>query len=376
MLSWFEGAVVNGHGPGHYLVADSSYKTVKTVHAGNGYIGDLHEFFLTPQGTAYFTCYGLGHADLSRYGGSTNGAFYYGVAQEVDVESGKVLFQWRSDQHAGLDESYTTPADYGKTPWDYFHMNAISLDGDGDLLISSRNCWTVYKVSRSTGEIVWRIGGKRSDFSFAPAAQYAWQHDVKAHSNGSITVFDNGAGVEVTQKQSRALVLRLDHTSKTVELVHQYPHPGGALLASALGSVQLLESGHTFIGWGDRASFSELGPAGQVLLNGRLAGNTTLSYRAFRFAWTGSPSGPPDVAVDRVGNNTAIYVSWNGATEVAQWAVLGGADPAHLSALGTAPKVGFETAVTLPSRPAYIAVAALDAGKHQMGRSTTVAVTV
>ena len=372
VLSWFEGAVVNEHGEGHYVIANSSYSTVKTVEAGNGYVGDLHEFFLTPQGTAYFTCYGLGHADLRTYGGKANGAFYYGVAQEVDVATGKVLFQWRSDQHVSLDDSYATPEQYGSEPWDYFHINAISLDDDGDLLICSRNTWAMYKVSRSTGEIVSRIGGKQSDFSFAPGAAFAWQHDARAQPDGTITVFDNGAGNVVTQPQSRALVLSLDRSSNTVELVHQFPHPGGALSTESLGSVQVLESGHTFIGWGARAWFSELGPAGQVLLNGRLAGNTTLSYRAFRSSWTGTPGDQPDIAVDAVGSSTTVYASWNGATEVAGWAVLGGANKNHLSALGTAAKAGFETEIVVPQRPAYIAVAALDASGHQLGRSGTV----
>ncbi len=372
VLTWFEGAVVNEHGEGHYVITDSSYSTVMTVEAGNGYVGDLHEFFLTPQGTAYFTAFGLGHGDLRPYGGSANGTYYYGVAQELDVATGKVLFQWRSDQHVSLAESYSTPAQYGKEPWDYFHINCISLDGAGDLLISSRNTWTIYKVSRATGQVIWRMGGKRSDFSFAPGAAYAWQHDTLAQPGGIITVFDNGAGNAVTQKQSRGLVLRPDYSNKTVELVRQYLHPGGALVAKALGSVQLLPNGHAFMGWGNWASFSEFGPSGQALLNGRLAGNTTLSYRAFRSAWAGFPTEPPAVAVAPAGSATTVWVSWNGATDVARWVVLGGADSTHLPALGVAPKAGFETQISVPSRPAYVAVAALDAGGHEIGRSTTV----
>ncbi len=371
VLSWFEGAVVNEHGEGHYVITDSSYSTVKTVQAGNGYVGDLHEFFLTPQGTAYFTCFGLGHADLRPYGGSANGDFYYGVAQEVEVDTGKVLFQWRSDQHVSFDDSYCTPKQYGTEPWDYFHINAISQDGNGDLLICSRNTSTIYKVSRSTGEIIYRIGGKRSDFSFAPGAQFAWQHDATAQPDGTITVFDNGAGVEVTQPESRALVLNLNMSSKTVELFHQYPHPGGAILANALGSVQLLEGGHTFIGWGNRGWFSEVGPTGQALLNGRLAGDTTLSYRAFRSPWTAKPPEPPDIAVEAASQTTTVYASWNGATEVDRWAVLGGAAKNSLSVLGVAPKAGFETQITVPGRPAHVAIAALDAASNELGRSGT-----
>ncbi len=373
VLSWWEGAVVNEHGQGHYVIAKPDYSVLKIVQAGNGYQGDLHEFFITPRGTAYLTAVGLAHSDLSAYGGSRNGAYYYGVAQEIDLATGKVLFQWRSDQHVGLDESYTTPKQFGTEPWDYFHLNSISIDGDGDLLLSARNTWAAYKVSRKTGDVLWRLGGKRSDFSFAPNAQFAWQHDVLAQAGGLISVFDNGAGVFVTEQQSRGLVLRPDLSARRVNLALQFLHPGGALLARALGNVQLLPFGHTFIGWGNWAAFSEFSGSGEVLLSGRLAGSTTLAYRAFRSPWQGSPAAPPALAVERAGTGATLYSSWNGATSVDRWLVLGGPSRSDLSALGTAARAGFETVITLSIRPAYVAVAALDAGGHQLGRSGTLA---
>ena len=372
VLSWWQGAVVNEHGEGHYVVVGPSYETVVTVHAGNGYMGDLHEFFLTPQGTAFFTCFGFAKTDLRPYGGGPDGGFYYGVAQEVDVATGKVLFQWRSDQHIGFDESYTSPSEFGTEPWDYFHINTISLDGDGDLVISSRNCWAFYKVSRSTGEVIWRMGGKKSDFTFGVGAQYAWQHDVTPQPGGLITLFDNGAGVVVTQPQSRALVLRPDFSSKHVELVRQYLHPDGALLAESLGDVQLLPNGHTFVGWGNSASFSEFGAGGKALLSGRLAGKLTLGYRAFRSGWTGTPKRPPDLVAERGAHGVTLFASWNGATEVDSWLVLGGTSHDALAPIGTAPKAGFESQVTVANGPAYLAVSALDAKGNELGRSGTV----
>jgi hypothetical protein len=179
VLTWFEGLVVSGQGQGHCEIADASYSQVAVVEAGKGYKGDLHEFFLTPQGTAFFTCYGIGYADLSSLGGGKHAPYFYGVAQEVDVKTGKVLFQWRSDEHVAFAESYAPVPKDGTTPWDYFHINSISLlSGSDDLLISSRHTWTVYKVSRRTGAVLSRMGGKKSDFKFETGAAYAWQHDV------------------------------------------------------------------------------------------------------------------------------------------------------------------------------------------------------
>jgi hypothetical protein len=373
VLSWFEGAIVNEHGVGRYIVAGQDYSTVTTVEAGNGYKADLHEFFLTPRGSAYLTAFGSGQADLKRFGGGKAGDFLYGVAQEIDIATGKVLFEWRSDQHVGFEESYTTPAEFRAGPWDYFHINSISLDSDGDLLISARNTWTVYKVSRESGQVVWRLGGKHSDFSFAPNAQFTWQHDVSSQPDGSITIFDNGAGAVVTEKQSRGLVLRLEPAARRVELLRQYLHPDGPILARALGSVQELAGGQTFIGWGNWGSFTQFGPDGDAVLDGRLAGSTTLSYRAFRSAWTGRPKEAPAIALEPSGAGLAVYASWNGATDVSQWLVLGGNARKGLSPLGLAQRAGFETEIAVQTRPAYVAVAALGSGGERLGVSGTLA---
>jgi len=374
VLTWWEGDVVSGHGQGHYEVVGADYEQVARVEAGNGYLGDLHEFFVTPQGTAFFSCYGTSQADLSSLGGAKDATYFYGVAQEVDVKTGKVLFQWRSDEHVAFSESYAPVPKDGATPWDYFHINSICPSGDGDLLISGRHTWGVYKVSRSTGKVAWRMGGKESDFSFGPGATYAWQHDVTQQPNGTITVFDNGTGLYVTQPGSRGLVLSLDTAARKVNLVRQYPHPGNALRAGALGSVQVLPDGHVFMGWGVHAWYTEFGPDGSALLDGHLAGTGTLSYRAFRSVWTGRPAGPPAVAAERQGAGMTVFAAWNGATEVNSWLVLAGKHPSGLDRIGTAAKAGFETVIPVKTWSPYVAVAAMDAGGKQLGRSPTVRV--
>jgi len=372
VLTWFEGKVVSGHGQGHYEIVDASYSQVAVVEAGNGYQGDLHEFFLTPQGTAFFTCYGTGYADLSSLGGGEHAPYFYGVAQEVDVKTGKVLFQWRSDEHVAFSESYAPVPKDGTTPWDYFHINSLSLSGPDDLLISSRHTWTVYKVSRRTGAVLSRMGGKKSDFKFESGAAYAWQHDVTQQPDGRVTVFDNGTGLYVTQPDSRALVLAVDDAAGTVGLVHAYSHPRNALRAGALGSVQVLPDGHIFVGWGVHGWYTEFEADGAPLLDGNLAGGATASYRAFRSPWTSQPAEPPGVAVKLTNQGMTVFAAWNGATEVSHWAVLGGNDRSRLRTVKVAPKNGFETAIAVGHRVRYVAVSALDAGGHQLGLSATI----
>lgn len=376
VLCWFEGVVAGGHGvgygQGHYEIVDTSYERVARVFAQGGYQGDLHEFFLTPEGTAIFSCYGPATARM-RIGGSLHEVPYvYGVVQEVDVASGRLLWQWRSDRHVALAESYAKPVPQPGWIFDYMHLNSIAIDPtDGNLLISGRNTSTCYKVNRRSGRVMWRLGGKHSDFHHGPGTRFNYQHHVNLHPGGLLTLFDNEGGPPRYARQSRALILALDQKRMRVRLVHAMRHDP-PVYSDALGSVQLLDNGQWFVGWGRSTNFTRYSSAGTALYDGHLSSGSS-SYRAFLQPWTGSPTRPPDVAVTRSGGGATVYASWNGASSVAQWMVLGGPSPTALSSLGVAACSGFETAITVGSAPAYLAVTARD----QQGRTlaTSAAVT-
>ncbi|MDQ4062886.1 MAG: arylsulfotransferase family protein, partial [Actinomycetota bacterium] len=144
VLTFWEGAHT-GFGLGEYVILDRSYREVRRVRAGNGYRGDHHEFLITPQDTALLTIYALTPADLSSVGGPKDGVVLDGIVQEVDIESGEVLFEWHSLDHVGLEESYTKAPKNPKSLFDYFHINSIEVDDDSNLLVSSRTTSTVYK---------------------------------------------------------------------------------------------------------------------------------------------------------------------------------------------------------------------------------------
>jgi len=288
VLTWSAG-VVNEVGvtTGTSYIADSSYRVIATVKAGNGAQTDLHDFKLTPQGTALVTAHRKVSADLSALGGPAQGAVLASAAQEIDVATGKVLFDWNSIDHVPLTESQQ-PLRGGtaSTPYDYFHINSIALAPDGDLLISSRNTWTVYKVARRSGAIRWRLGGKKSDFKTGPGAAFSWQHDASMPGQDLLTLFDN-ASAPPEEKQSRALALGVDTRAMRVTLKHAYAHPAG-LLADNQGSMQLLPDGRAFVGWGAQPYFSEFAGHGELLLNGQFPLNDQ-SYRAFTGSWSGVP---------------------------------------------------------------------------------------
>ncbi len=258
-------------------------------------------------------------------------------------------------------------------PYDYFHINSIAPTPDGDLLISSRNTWAIYKVRRlgvRTSKIVWQLNGKKSDFTMGPGTQFYWQHHVRQHPGGLLSVFDNGAD-PVKERQSRALVLHVDEDKMQVTLGHQYTHPGKPLLAVAMGSAQLLPNGNMLAGWGTNAYFSEFTADGKLLIAGRMTPDNA-SYRVFTYPWTGHPSGPPDVAARTSPDGATVYVSWNGATEATAWTVLAGKTASALTRAGTVRKLGFETAIRVPEGVPYFAVQGHDAGGRVLATSATV----
>jgi hypothetical protein len=365
VLTWWEGQNEPTFGEGEWVIADTSYRQIRRIRAGAGYAADLHELVLTPQGTALLTAYAPATADLTPVGGPASGPITDSIVQEVDVETGRVLFEWHARDHVSLDESYTQFS--AGSPFDFFHVNAIDVDHDGNLLVSARNSWTVYKVDRTSGAVMWRLGGKKSDFALGDGVRFAWQHDVRRQPDGAVTLFDDEAAPQVAP-QSRGLVLRVDESTRTASLVRQYTRN---LLASSQGDMQLLPNGNVLIGWGSLPNLTEFSHDGAVLLDAHFP-STTQSYRAFRLPWHGQPGDPPSVAaVHGTDGRLTVYASWNGATDVARWEVLGGSREQTLRAVASADRTGFETAITTAPSP-VVAVRALDAAGHELGRSAPV----
>jgi len=366
VLTWWEGIVELGHGVGEYVIADASYRTIRRVQAAAGLRGDLHEFRLTPRGTALLTSYVVTEADLSSVGGSRHGTIQDAIFQEVDLASGKLLLEWHSLEHVALSESYWPVT----SDWDFFHINSVDMDGDGNLLVSARSTHTIYKIARD-GTILWRLGGKYSDFEMGPGTRFAWQHDARRQRDGTITVFDNGATPAV-EALSRGLILDVDESEMRASLVSQYRHRG--VLSGSQGSVQLLPGGNVFVGWGETPRVSEFRRDGELVFDAVL-GAKYESYRAFRLPWSARPAQAPAIAAARSGAERTVYASWNGATDVRAWRLLAGAHAGALRAVATGPSQGFETAFALErrTRPS-VAMEALDAAGRALARTRTIAV--
>src|SRR5215208_2634556 len=153
-----------GQTPGEYVIFDASYREIARFTAANGYNGDHHEFLISPQDTALITIYNAVPQDLTSVGGSKDSLAIQGIVQELDIQSAEVLFEWRSIDHVALEETYVTPSVDHYPGIDYFHLNSIDVDHDNNLLVSARETSAVYKIDRKSGEVMWRLGGKNSDF--------------------------------------------------------------------------------------------------------------------------------------------------------------------------------------------------------------------
>jgi hypothetical protein len=376
-LTWWQGRVLSlGFGQGEDVVMDSNYQTRARIKGGNGLQADLHDFQLAPDNVAYVTAYNPIRCDLTPIGGPRNGTIVDTAVQEIDVKTGLVRWEWHSLDHVGVSESHATvPTKEKPVPWDYFHLNSIDPEPSGDLLVSGRSTWAAYQLQQGSGKILWRLGGTNSSFAMAPGTETAWQHDARMQPDGSVTFFDDGSNPRI-HYQSRGVRVVPELAHHRTRLLRVYTHPT-ALLADSQGDNQVLYPGeNVVIGWGAVPEVSEFSKTGALLFDAHLPPGMS-SYRAFRFPWEGHPLQPPAVSarILSTGDSTAVFASWNGATDVASWQVLAGPEADSVKPQATMPDSGFESSITLPEAYAYVAVQALGADGHLLGTSATVAVT-
>ena len=366
VLTWWEGRAERGLGRGAYVVMDSRYRVIARLPAA-GRRFDLHEFELTSRGTALVTGHVVKAADLSSVGGPARGNVIGSVIQEIAIPSSRVLFEWRSLDHVAIEESY---ASYTGHAYDYFHVNSVDVDADGNLLVSARNTWAVYKVHAKTGKVLWRLGGKRSDFRMGAGTRFAWQHDARHHDEGRlISIFDNRATPPVAPT-SRVLVIALDRRARYAKLVREYSHPR-RLLAPFMGNAQLLRNGNVVVGWGALPYITEFHRDGGVRFDARLP-QGTMNYRAFRFPWIGRPRQSPRLVRHTASGRRRLYASWNGATQVADWRLETRSGAEGFTPVLTTAKKGFETSLPVPASGDFAVVVALAVDGRILGRSNVV----
>jgi hypothetical protein len=363
-LVWFDDAT------NAWVVANSAYRQIATFKA-NGYVTDHHDVEVTPWGTALIVIYNsVDGIDTSPYeGGQVGDTVVDGVLQEIDVRTGAVLFEWHSLAPApngiGLDEHVRSYAING----DYVHINSATFDTDGNILVSARHLSAVFKVNRSTGAVMWRLGGKKSDFSFVgdPGNGPSWPHDARRRADGAITVFDNGVG-RPTQ-YSRGAAWEVDMPTKTATLVGQW-RKSPDVYTPIIGSNREQANGNVLVSYGVASTATEW-RGDTIVWDVQFADPAVSTYRTYRALWQGFPLDPPDLAIERAADEVTAYTSWNGSTQVRSWQLLAGPHEDELRVVATQSRTGFETRLTaaVTSTDTVFATVALSPTGTRLARS-------
>ncbi len=355
---------------GRFVVLDSSYTQIASFTM-DGHLTDMHDFVMSPDGSrVLLLAYAEQSVDLSGQGGPAEAMVTGALLQEQDVATGRVTFEWNSFDHIPLSES---EVDLDGQFADYLHVNSLAYDADGTLLMSGRHTCTVYKIDRSSGEIVWRFGGRRSDFAFADAADMpSFQHDARRLSDGRLSLFDNGNSRD--PQYSRGAVYTLDERRMTARLDEDL-QPAEPLFGEAMGSNQETPDGSRLVSYGTSSAMVEFRDDEPVFTASFEEG--TITYRTIRADWKGMPATPPDVAwtePDAAGRRT-FHLSWNGATEVRHWRIEARVPRRGFVPLETVRRAGFETTATVraPRDAAAFRIRALDRRGHVLAtREVTV----
>jgi hypothetical protein len=378
VLTWWQGYIPKqGFGLGEEIVANDSYEPILHLEAGNGELADLHDFHLEPDHTAVLTIFHTIHCNLTSVDGPRDAAVTDASFQELDVRTGLVRREWTSLDHVALDESYSSPMNSSTAwPFDFFHINTVDPRPSGTTLISSRNTSALWLLNTRTGQVIEKIGGKRSSVTMLPGSRTAFQHDAMTLPSGDISIFDNGGTPfdrSFSHTHSRGVVVDVSATRHTDRPVRESDH-SPPLKAGSQGDVELLPDGNWFVGWGQEPYFAEYNAEGKLIYEARMSvprGYETQSYRTYKFPWNARPHWPPAIVTEPAGSGLTVYVSWNGATGVRSWEVIGGTSSSHMRLLAHARSAGFQTILHVRDQP-YLQAVALDRAGKLIGRSRLV----
>lgn len=311
---------------------DSSYNKISSYHAGNGYITDIHEFQIFPDGHSLLVGLDYETVDMTVYDSSysSHATVIGAILQELDA-SKNVIFEWRSWDYIDVTEALHEALFYSFI--DYVHANSIELDTDGNILLSCRHLDQVIKINRNTGDIIWRLGGIKNEFTFINDPYgFNYQHDVRRIANGHLTLFDNGN--YHPEKISFAKEYALDEVNKKATLVWSYHHPfigNKPVIGYAMGNVQRLPNGNTLINWGSiyNGVLGEGSPnVTEVDAHDSIVWEMTLdptyrnvTYRAHRFEWSPCARPTGKLLTSTGISQTAAKLSWTAATGASSYLV-------------------------------------------------------
>lgn len=349
---------------------------------------DAHEAVITSSNTLLVTVYNTTQADLTSVGYGTAGWILDSLVYELDIATSEVLWSWSAAEHVdqipftASHEPISEIPHWASTAWDYFHINAIAEYGEG-YLVSSRTLWSIFYISKSTGEVLWTLnGGDGGDFTL-PADYSAstgpelfkYQHDPRVLSTSStgltITLFDNNNfeyGTLLSPNTSYGLEITLNTEDFTSTLDQVLYDPADPVHTIAEGDRQTLSTGGALIDYGFQPQAKEFDSDGNVVWSAIWGTVSDGAYRARKFVYEGTPVTSPKLAVETTTGGFTVYISWNGATEVTHWEIIG----CGAAGLVTIQKTNFETSWTGSCTSTSIHVLAVDSVGSTVAKSNSV----
>ncbi|EAW12970.1 arylsulfotransferase family protein [Aspergillus clavatus NRRL 1] len=389
VLAYWDGYLFTGFGFGGITILNSSYQEIHRVTLSGddekyvtiddsrtyeSYL-DVHESQITDQGTILVTAVNVTQMDLSSIGGPKDGWVQDSLFYEIDIKTNKVLFRWSTVEHVSevpLSNAVFALGDTGHSkdnPYKYPHLNSVAKYGDS-YLISSRLMCSIFLIDKN-GNVTWTLHGQTGgDFKLGPGTRFCYQHDLRfiAHTEDRITLhLHNNENTAFTTHPilTTGLILELDMQNRTVSLLKKFWDAEDPVFAPSQGSYQSLPNGHVLMEHGAVPKLEEYDENGAVVMRARFGYDYVMnSYRGYRSAWTGRPNTKPDVLACPEQGGMAVYVSWNGATDVQSWKVMTGSAEDKLSAAQIAPKNGFETKVWLDKISEKVTVEAVGGVGH------------
>lgn len=361
---WAGDDTVGGHGVGTHYMLDQQYREQYRIKAANGLGADLHAFTITANDTALISIYDKKFADVESIPGyHRKGWIWDSVFQELDLQTGEAIFEWRASDHIDVSKSYHPIGEMEESdPRDVYHINSVRKDTLGNFLVSSRYLRAVLYIDGITGKVLWQLGGKDNSFhdlSNGTATTFLGQHDADIlehegeHNHGKkthfITFFNNNADWDNTtdiQSKGARIEISLDDMTARLDLSLSTSNSTSTtttrpILSSSQGSYQTLPNGHIVLGYGFNAAMAEFSETGELLCSmlfqpsSRFDTGDVQSYRNLRFNWTGTPRDTKPSLVGEVDGSSSsssssspsgdvkLYMSWNGATEVSRWLLEG-----------------------------------------------------
>lgn len=283
-----------------YQIRELDGTVVHTVSIVGGST-DIHELQPEPNGNYLVTSYQpREHVDLTAFGGGADDTVIDAEVQEIN-ETGEAVWTWNSATHIGLEETGRWwPTALKGAQRDIVHMNAVEPVGDDAILISMRHSDAVYKIDKSSGNVVWKLGGTWTPKSLVvvndPEGAYplGGQHDVRLQADGTITIHDNNTN---QPNPPRAVRYEINEGAKTATLVEQVTDPE-APGSFCCGSSRRSADGSWLMSWGGRSLVTEFNAAKERTF--RLGfGGVAFSYRA-----VAAPDGALSASELRAGMDT------------------------------------------------------------------------